>query len=230
MVYLPEIIYILTHLCKYLSNLRMFYRFRYFTHVLALCSLVVLSSACHKRVGPTTLYILDPERHYLPLVQGEELRMNYMIYNKGRDPFIIEDIQPATLSIEFAKEPPRLIPPGDSAKISMIYHTDRNIGYVEHKIRIFGNVSQYNDSSVQGEVDLTFDTHIVRPSLDQSDYEERYWEKKSKNEKLVDGERGEQGYYTDEDIRENQLNDNYEFYPNHNRDKQVQRTVQRLIP
>ncbi len=191
-----------------------------------LCSVL---SSCHMRVGPTSLQVVDPQRHYYPLVQGEDLRMSYLLINTGRHPFIIQDIQPASLSIELAKDPPNLIPVGDSVFISLIYHTDRNIGYAEHIIRIFGNVCMVNGDSTQfGEVDLTFDTHIVRPSLDQSDYEERYWEKKAANEKLVDGGRGEQGYYTEEDIRENELNDNYEFYPNRSRDKQVQQTLEKM--
>lgn len=192
----------------------------------ALCAFVFTS--CHKKVGPTHLHIIDPQRHYLPLVQGEDLKMSYRIINVGKDPFIIQDIQPASLSVEFTKTPPKLIPIGDSIDICLTYHTDRNIGYAEHIIRIFGNVNLVNDSTAEGIAELTFDTHIVRPSLDQSDYEERYWEKKSANEKLVDGLRGEQGYYTDDDIRENQLNDNYEFYPNTNRDRQVQRTLDKL--
>lgn len=195
---------------------------------LALGCLAIMAASCHKRVGPTSLYIQDPVRHYLPVVQGEDLRMSYLIVNTGTEPFIFQDIQPATLSIEFVEEPPKLIPIGDSVCIDMIYHTDCNIGYVEHEIRIYGNLISLNDSVAEGEALITFDTHIVRPSLDQSDYEERYWEKKAENEKLVDGQRGEQGYYTDEDILENQQNGNYEFYPNHNRDKQVQRTVDKM--
>lgn len=195
----------------------------------ALCLFLIGTfTACHKRVGPTSLRIVDPVRHYYPLVQGEELRMNYLIINTGRNPFIIQDIQPATLNIELEKEPAHLIPAGDSLYLSMIYHTDQNIGFAKHKIRIFGNVDEVNDSAVVGMAILTFDTHIVRPTADQSDYEERYWEKKAANEKLVDGGRGNQGYYTDEDILENQLNDNYEYYPNHNRDKQVHRTVEKM--
>lgn len=155
--------------------------------------------------------------------------MNYLIINTGRYPFIIQDIQPASLSVELTKEAPHLIPSGDSLNICMVFHTDRNIGYAQHKVRIFGNVNMVNDTiPVEGEALLTFDTHIVRPTVDQSDYEERYWEKKSANEKLVNGTRGEQGYYTDEDIIENALNDNYEFYPNDHRDEQVKRTVEKI--
>lgn len=198
------------------------------TQATIITALVLTGIGCRKRVGPTTLYIQDPVRHYLPIVQGEDLRMNYLIVNTGRQPFIIQDIQPATLSIEFLKTPPRLIPVGDSANIAMVFHSDKNVGYVEHIIRIYGNVNALNDSAIIGEADILFDTHIVRPSIDQSDYEERYWEQKALNEKLVEGTRGEKGYYTDEDILENQLNENYEFYPNHNRDKQVQQTLEIL--
>lgn len=185
-------------------------------------------TACHKRVGPTTLHIVDPVRHYLPLVQGEDLRMNYLIINTGHYPFVIADIQPASLSIELGTEPPHLIPVGDSLYLNFIYHTDQNIGYVEHDIRIFGNVNLLDDSATVGMAMLTFDTHIVRPSLDQSDYEERYWERKAQNEKLVGGKRGEQGYYTDEDILEDMLNETNEFYPTRHRYRQVERTVEKI--
>lgn len=204
------------------------YNFRYTTCLVALGCLCLLGTGCRKRVSPTTLRLEDPVRHYYPLVQGEDLRMNYKIVNTGNAPFIIQDIQPASLSIEFTKTPPHLIPRGDSIYLSMVYHTDRNIGFAEHKIRIFGNVVQVNDSAVLGEAVLTFDTHIVRPTVDQSDYEERYWEKKAKNEKLVDGDRGMQGYYTDEDVLREQQEGNYEMAPNHHRDQQVKQTTERV--
>lgn len=203
-------------------------RLRHIIRMTTLCVIAVLALACHKRVGPTTLHIVDPVRHYYPLVQGEDLRMSYLIINTGRYPFIIQDVQPASLSIELLQAAPHLIPSGDSLYLNFVYHTDRNIGYVEHKVRIFGNVNLLNDSATVGEAILSFDTHIIRPTLDQSDYEERYWEKRAKDEKIVDGSRGEQGYYTDEDILENELNDNYEFYPNNSRDRQVQRTVEKI--
>lgn len=205
------------------------YRFKKIIFFCLLAGGIGALSSCHKRVGPTTLRIVDPIRHYYPLVQGEDLKMNYLIINTGHYPFIIQDIQPASLSVELTKEHPHLIPSGDSLNVSLVFHTDRNIGYAQHKIRIFGNVSMVNDTlEVMGEAVLTFDTHIVHPTLDQSDYEERYWEKKANSEKRVNGTRGEQGYYTDEDIRENELNDNYEFYPNDHRDQQVERTVNHL--
>lgn len=201
---------------------------KYFRNIVLVFVVVFVVEGCHMRVGPTNLHIVDPVRHYLPLVQGEDLKMHYTVVNVGRNPLIIQDIQPASLSIEVVKDPPKMVPAGDSLDICLVFHTDRNIGYSEHLIRIFGNIKHVNDSATNGLAILTFDTHIVRPTVDQSDYEERYWTKKAADEKLVDGTRGEQGYYTDEDILENQLNENYEFYPNSNRDQQVQRTLEKM--
>lgn len=161
--------------------------------------LLLILPACRKHVGPTALQVIDPVRHYYPIVQGEELRMTFPIVNVGKNPFIISDIQPASLSIELTKEAPKIIPAGDSLYLSLVYHSDYNIGFSEHAVRIFGNVDEVNDTTADGVVVVRFDTHIVRPSLDLSDYEERYWQRKAENEKLVDGKRGEQGYYTDED-------------------------------
>ena len=46
----------------------------------------------------------------------------------------------------------RLIPVGDSANIAMVFHSDKNVGYVEHVIRIYGNVNALNDSAIIGEI------------------------------------------------------------------------------
>lgn len=171
-------------------------------------AVILLLSSCVKRVGPTDIRILDPDRHYYAVVQGEDVRMSYMLINDGPHPLIISDIQPAELDIELAKEAPRLVPKGDSVRLCFVYHTDRNIGVTEHKIRMFANINSVNgivDTTHRGIATMRFDIHVVRPTVDRSDYEERYYAKRPAWEILVDGTRGEQGYFTDEDIRERQL-------------------------
>ncbi len=179
--------------------------YRFATIFLLPLMLCVLLTACHKRIDPTDIRILDIDRHYYPVVQGEDVRMSYVLINDGKHPLVISDIQPASLHIELAKEAPRLIPAGDSARLCFVFHTDRNVGLTEHKIRLFANIESVNglvDSLHTGVVVIRFDIPIVRPSLDGSDYEEHYYAKRPPIEIWVDGTRGEQGYYTDEDIAE----------------------------
>lgn len=162
---------------------------------LCICLLSFSLASCRKTVGPTIIEVQDTLRHYLPVVQGDELRINYLVYNRGKNLLIFTDIQPACLSIELAQEAPKFILPGDSAHLAFIFHTLQNVGFTEQKIRLYGNFKE-------GEQVLTFDVHIVRPSVDQSDYEELYLANLPEAEVLVDGTLGEKGYFTDETVFE----------------------------
>lgn len=198
--------------------------FSHNTHTLiAILAIALTLCACHKRVGPTQLQIVDPNRHYYPVVQGEELRMSYLIINRGRHPFVIQDVQPADMNINLAREAPHVLPPHDSLFLAFVYRTERNVGFSEQKIRIFGNVSHVNDTieTPDGVATIKFDVHIVRPTLGQVDYEEIYYARRPKVEEWVDGTRGEQGYYTDEMIQEREaamLEDGVVFYNKHHSD------------
>ena len=71
------------------------------------------------------------------------------------------------------------------------FDTTKNIGYVRHSIRLFGNVLP------RGMAVLTFDVNVVPPSFDQPDYEEVHSQRRANNvEELVDGKSSEKGYYT----------------------------------
>lgn len=153
----------------------------------------LLFSSCRKTVQPTEIFIYDPVRHYFPVVQGDELRLSYRVRNAGKDVLVFTDIQPACLAIERIDDSPSFLLPGDSCDLCFIFHSWQNIGNVEHIIRLFGNFEN-------GEACLTFDVNVVRPTIDGSDYEEIYYRHQSEHERLVDGHRGEKGYYTDEDL------------------------------
>lgn len=167
-----------------------------YVYILLLLLAAVLWPSCRKTIGPTEIGVVDSVRHYYPVVQGVDVRMSYRIYNAGSRPLVIADILPSCSMIELVGELPHLIPRRDSADLNMIFHTDKNIGYAEHKVRLYGN---FND----GTCTLRFDVNIVRPSLDRSDYEEIYFARLAATmEEAVDGKMGEKGYYTDEDMQE----------------------------
>lgn len=161
-------------------------------------TLATLSSlafdSCKKVLGPTEVEIDDSVRHYLPVVLGDEVRMVWVVRNIGKESLLITDIQPANGSIELKSIETGLIPPGGEERIFAIFHSEKNVGYAEHKIRIFGNIAP------NGVKEMKFDIHIVRPSIGRTDYEEIYYD----NATDIDRESFNRGvlnraYYTDAD-------------------------------
>ena len=150
----------------------------------------VMETTCTKRVRPTYITVADSIRHYYPVVSGEVLDLTYVVRNEGDDPFLIDDIQPSCGCIDAPKDIDA-IPPHDSITLKFSFDTTKNIGYVRHSIRLFGNVLP------RGMAVLTFDVNVVPPSFDQPDYEEVHSQRRANNvEELVDGKSSEKGYYT----------------------------------
>lgn len=148
--------------------------------------------SCHKTLEPTAMQIEDSIRHYPATILGEDLEMVYVVRNIGNDMLMISDIQPAVPTIEVDKENVDMIPPGEETQLRFIYHSDKNIGLARHIIRIFGNIYP------KGVAQIIFDTHVIRPSIDLSDYEEYYQTKlKTDGENILDEQKGAKEYYTD---------------------------------
>lgn len=151
-------------------------------------------TSCHKKLGITTIEIEDSIRHYPPVILGDRLDMVYVITNTGNEILVITDIQPSVPTIEVSENNVTNIPPGESAAFRFSFHSDKNVALTEHIIRIFGNIYP------KGLAEIFFDTHVVRPSIDLSDYEEVFQKTiQSSGEHLLDGRYSEKGYFTDED-------------------------------
>ena len=158
---------------------------------LACCALLLTS--CSKKVGPTTVKVDDPVRHYYPLIVGQELELVYKVTNIGTEPLIIQDVQPSCGCI-VADLSKKIVPPKGNILLKFTYNSEKNVGYVRHVIRLFGNIKP------DGVANLVFDVNVV-PNADYTrDYEELYNAKKEKEggvEELVDGKASEKGYYVD---------------------------------
>lgn len=153
---------------------------------------MMLLTSCHKKLEPTAIEIEDSIRHYPATVLGDDLEMVYVVRNIGNEMLMISDIQPAVPTIEVDKANVNMIPPGEEALLKFIYHSDKNIGLARHIIRLFGNIYP------SGVAEIIFDTHVVRPSIDLSDYEEYYHEKlKNDAESILDEQKGAKEYLTD---------------------------------
>ncbi len=161
------------------------------TAVVLMVGMMLLTS-CHKKLEPTAIEIEDSIRHYPATVLGDDLEMVYVVRNIGNEMLMISDIQPAVPTIEVDKANVNMIPPGEEALLKFVYHSDKNIGLARHIIRLFGNIYP------SGVAEIIFDTHVVRPSIDLSDYEEYYHEKlKNDAENILDEQKGAKEYLTD---------------------------------
>lgn len=161
------------------------------TAVVLMVGMTLLTS-CHKKLEPTAIEIEDSIRHYPATVLGDDLEMVYVVRNIGNEMLMISDIQPAVPTIEVDKANVNMIPPGEEALLKFVYHSDKNIGLARHIIRLFGNIYP------SGVAEIIFDTHVVRPSIDLSDYEEYYHEKlKNDAESILDEQKGAKEYLTD---------------------------------
>lgn len=161
------------------------------TAVVLMISMMLLTS-CHKKLEPTAIEIEDSIRHYPATVLGDNIEMVYVVRNIGNEMLMISDIQPAVPTIEVDKANVDMIPPGEEALLKFVYHSDKNIGLARHIIRLFGNIYP------SGVAEIIFDTHVVRPSIDLSDYEEYYHEKlKNDAESILDERKGAKEYLTD---------------------------------
>ena len=183
----------------------------------------LMLSACQQTVQPTSITIKDSIRHYYPLIRGDELRMSYDITNIGEEPLVITDIQPSCSAIVLTSsgddednkdkqgrvykherdlmphhqgktpweytERSIIVPPGKTEKLTFIYLSEMNLGYVSHDIRLYGNMQP------EGIATITFDLHVVRPTMDHSDYEEIYFEHRSEMDDLIQVKQGEKGYW-----------------------------------
>lgn len=161
------------------------------TVVVLMVSMMLLTS-CHKKLEPTAIEIEDSIRHYPATVLGDDIEMVYVVRNIGNEMLMISDIQPAVPTIEVDKANVDMIPSGEEALLKFVYHSDKNIGLARHIIRLFGNIYP------SGVAEIIFDTHVVRPSIDLSDYEEYYHEKlKNDAESILDERKGAKEYLTD---------------------------------
>ena len=137
--------------------------------ILVLCSLLTVATGCRKLVGPTNVTVIDNNRHYVPILQGEILRMFWLVRNDGPHPLVIEQVQPACSAITLVSTVPDVIIPGDSIVMIFDFDTDKNINLTEHCIRLFGNIEP------EGCAEMVFDVNIVRGTIENLDYEERFF-------------------------------------------------------
>ena len=162
-------------------------------------SLILILSSCNFRkpgidnVTRTKMEIVDPERHYYPLLRNSVLTTSYKFYNRGNAPLIIYDVQASCGCIEI-DYPDSSIGKDGFGFITVDYDSAKNIGFVEFYITIRANTEKDVFTTIK------FDLNVVTSAHYTADYEELYKDKMKKQMgESVDGDLTQQGYFTDDE-------------------------------
>jgi len=163
---------------------------------LALLTVIVMIifSSCNKKLKPASIIVVDPVRHYYPVLQGEMMSIAYEIENTSNNPLFIQEIQTTCGCIVPRNQLPLVVLPHKSSAIFLSFNTIKNTGYVEHFVYCYGN---FRDTTC---VELVFDTNVVPQADYVRDYEQLWHDQETGAPSLrdfVDGMPSQKGYYTD---------------------------------
>lgn len=153
--------------------------------------------SCHIKDKKTTIEIVDNNRHYYPILRGQEKEIVFRIKNTGENPFLLNDILTSCSCLEVSKKSSiKSIPVGREGFLRLNYTATSNIGYAKYYVTLYGNFDSLNKKEVK------FDINIVPEALYTKDYEEIYKEINDKNKirRSVDGQESEKEYYMDGDF------------------------------
>lgn len=157
----------------------------------------LLLSGCEKKLEPATVVVVDPVRHYYPVVQGETMGITYEMENVSDNPLFIQEIQTTCGCLIPRDELPIIILPHKRGFVHLDFNTIKNNGYVEHFVDCYGN---FKDTTM---IQLQFDTNVVPQADYFRDYEQLWKEQEIDRGNLrefVDGTSSKKGYFTDEGI------------------------------
>ena len=155
----------------------------------ALCISIVLSG-CNKELQPAEVIIIDPVRHYYPVVQGELMGVNYEIENISDNPLFIQEVQTTCGCLVARDDLPIVVLPHKKGFLHLEFNTIKNNGYAEHFVYCYGNFKNM--------IELQFDTNVV-PQADYFRDYEQLWKEQKKDvgvkRRRDDGTYDVKGYY-----------------------------------
>lgn len=148
-----------------------------------------LSSCFKVKDKYTTISVVDPVRHYPPILFGQILEVVFTIENTGNEPLFVKDIHVSGGCELSDKTNIKVLPVKGKGFIHVFYDSRKNIGYVKNYITIYGNFESKEKE------ELTFDLNVVPNAHYTKDYEEVHKEKdRTFIEELVDGSENERKY------------------------------------
>lgn len=149
-------------------------------------------SSCNFEESLADVIVIDPIRHYYPVVQGQKLSIIVKLENKSDFPFKITDIQTSCGCIVLKEGILDVVPAQSTGIIELTYNSNKNIGLVNHFIYVYGNLKKVD------KLICDFDLHVVPDALYTPDYEELYRkevEAEGGLKNMVEGNENEKGYY-----------------------------------
>ena len=98
--------------------------------------------ACDKKLKPASVILVDPVRHYYPVIQGEMMDVSYEFENTSDNPLFIQEVQTTCGCLVPKSELPIVVLPHKVGSIKLTFNTIKNTGYVNHFIYCYGNKSK----------------------------------------------------------------------------------------
>lgn len=138
-------------------------------HLLILFISLLFFTKCKETTDQTTtLEVVDNNRHYYPVLQGQQKTMIFQLINRGNHPFILSDILVSCGCLVVQKAVIQRIPAGEVGELVVQFDTTKNVGDVKHYITLYGNLSDREN------IEVTFDLQVVPDSHYTKDYEELF--------------------------------------------------------
>ncbi len=160
--------------------------------LLKLLTVFAVIISCNYKENLVDVKIVDPVRHYYPIVQGQELNILIELENKSDSPFKITDVLTSCGCVIVKKGVYEVIPAQSTGYLELSYNSNKNIGLVNHFIYIYGNLNKVD------KLEANFDVHVVPDALYTPDYEELYRKEVEENggtKNMVEGDENNKGYY-----------------------------------
>ncbi|MBF5027552.1 DUF1573 domain-containing protein [Planobacterium oryzisoli] len=140
----------------------------------------------------TTLQIIDNNRKYYPILNGETLEVVFDVRNSGPHPFILSEIFTSCGCLLNETKPFASIAPGEVKTIRLKYDSSKNVGATTHYVTLYGNLKEPTENEFE------FHVNVVPQSQHLKDYEELYQERSDTGfdlRKWVDGDKTQKPYY-----------------------------------
>lgn len=181
-------------------------KYNYINYLFIVAGALILLTSCGDiSERKTSMVVEDNNRHYYPILAGQQKDVSFKLKNTGKNPLMITDIITSCGCLKANNEKGIFtVPPGKERILTLSYDSSKNIGYVKHYITLYGN---FEESEFE---ELIFDINVVPNALYTKDYEELYSEKIQAEggfKKFVDGDESNKGYYMDEDLNKS-IHDN----------------------
>ena len=163
----------------------------------SLFMLALLLSGCNSDLKnrKTTVEIIDNDRHYWPVLRGQELDIVFYINNTGKNPLLISDVITSCGCLVLSDGSNlTYVPSGKQGILRMTYDSRKNVGLAKHYVGLYGN---FEAAEMK---ELVFQVNVVPNALYTKDYEELYYEELGGRWRAMMDGNTHKGYFMPDDF------------------------------